>query len=371
MINGKTFYQVLGVPNDAHVSVIRAARRNLAKKHHPDKTIGNKGAGNERMAEINVAWATLGDAAKRQQYDEHLRRHAPFEPGNADRRQSRNEAAVRQPPRRRPVPDPVDASAPEAKGCRKTRPKPSVRRGVVAYSIVIPAVIFLVIAVYIYQGVSEESNQAVANAPLPGATGVLPDRQENAPIVALGREQSGLPPCPSPYQSTSWTNCVGEASLPDGQRYVGGYMEGKYSGHGILSLPNGSTYVGEWRDGRKNGPGTIKLPNGMTYSGDWLNDQSDGQGTYTSANGTKYVGTFKDSQFNGQGTYTSANGTKYVGSFKDGQFNGQGTYTSPGGTKYIGEFRDGKLNGKGIEYDADGLILRSGTWVNGGFVGNR
>jgi curved DNA-binding protein CbpA len=46
------WWEVLGVPAGASPSEIRAAFRNLASQHHPDK-----GGDPRRMAEINEAYA--------------------------------------------------------------------------------------------------------------------------------------------------------------------------------------------------------------------------------------------------------------------------------------------------------------------------
>ena len=94
-------------------------------------------------------------------------------------------------------------------------------------------------------------------------------------------------------------------------------------------------------------------------------------GEVTWPSGDKYVGTFKGGKRSGQGTYTFPSGQKYVGEFSDGKLQGQGTYTFPSGQKYVGEFSDGKGNGQGAEIRADGTILRSGLWANGGFVSGR
>lgn len=75
MINGKTFYQILGVLDDAEDIVIRAAYKVLAQKYHPDKWIGNKDEENQRMSEINQAYTVLSDSGKRSEYDKTLDEH--------------------------------------------------------------------------------------------------------------------------------------------------------------------------------------------------------------------------------------------------------------------------------------------------------
>ncbi len=73
MINGKTYYQILGVLLDAEDIVIRAAYRSLSQKYHPDRWNGDSKYATERMAELNRAYEILSDKAKRENYDEELR----------------------------------------------------------------------------------------------------------------------------------------------------------------------------------------------------------------------------------------------------------------------------------------------------------
>src|SRR5947209_18998688 len=62
-------YAVLGIPRDADQAEVRAAFRRLAWTHHPDHA---SGASAERMVEINLAYAVLGDAERRRRYDASL-----------------------------------------------------------------------------------------------------------------------------------------------------------------------------------------------------------------------------------------------------------------------------------------------------------
>jgi DnaJ-class molecular chaperone len=64
-------YIVLGVPRDENPAGIRAAFRDLAKRHHPDRA-GPEGT--LRFREIADAYRVLGDAGARRAYDEKLRR---------------------------------------------------------------------------------------------------------------------------------------------------------------------------------------------------------------------------------------------------------------------------------------------------------
>ena len=57
-------YAALGVARTATPDEIKRAFRKLASQHHPDK-----GGDTKKFQEIQAAYDTLGDAAKRQQYD--------------------------------------------------------------------------------------------------------------------------------------------------------------------------------------------------------------------------------------------------------------------------------------------------------------
>lgn len=63
----KDYYEVLGVPKNASEEQIKKAYRELALKYHPDRN-KEKGA-EEKFKEINAAYAVLGEAEKRRQYD--------------------------------------------------------------------------------------------------------------------------------------------------------------------------------------------------------------------------------------------------------------------------------------------------------------
>jgi len=73
MLNGRTFYQILGVQPDAEDVVIKAAYRALSQRYHPDKWVGDPKVGSDRMTELNRAYAVLSDIDQRRIYDNELR----------------------------------------------------------------------------------------------------------------------------------------------------------------------------------------------------------------------------------------------------------------------------------------------------------
>ena len=71
MVNEKTYYEILGVLNNAEPEVIKGAYRSLSQKYHPDSSGSNKDS-SEKMKEINVAYGVVSDIEKREHYDFYL-----------------------------------------------------------------------------------------------------------------------------------------------------------------------------------------------------------------------------------------------------------------------------------------------------------
>ena len=72
----KDYYKVLGVPETADAKTVTKAYRKLARENHPDAKPGDPAA-EERFKEISAAYDVIGDAEKRQEYDE-VRRLGPL-----------------------------------------------------------------------------------------------------------------------------------------------------------------------------------------------------------------------------------------------------------------------------------------------------
>jgi DnaJ-class molecular chaperone len=61
------YYQILGVAPDANLKTIKTAYRKMAQQYHPDRQ--TEQSSEERMKQINEAYAVLSDSKKRAAYD--------------------------------------------------------------------------------------------------------------------------------------------------------------------------------------------------------------------------------------------------------------------------------------------------------------
>jgi curved DNA-binding protein CbpA len=68
----QNFYEVLGVPQDAKVEIIKKSYKKLAMKWHPDKNPENPDYATEMFKKIAEAYDTLSDPSKRRDYDDGL-----------------------------------------------------------------------------------------------------------------------------------------------------------------------------------------------------------------------------------------------------------------------------------------------------------
>lgn len=84
----RTYYQVLGVSEQASASVIKAAFKRLAVRYHPDKNPDSP-TSEELFKEVNEAYQVLSDPDRKFLYDQRIYaiKHAGVSPRTADARQ--------------------------------------------------------------------------------------------------------------------------------------------------------------------------------------------------------------------------------------------------------------------------------------------
>lgn len=77
----KNYYDVLGITREASADQIKKAYRKLARKYHPD--VSKEDDAEARMQEVNIAYDTLSDQHKKQEYDAQLD-HPTFSNNNSN-----------------------------------------------------------------------------------------------------------------------------------------------------------------------------------------------------------------------------------------------------------------------------------------------
>jgi len=117
-------------------------------------------------------------------------------------------------------------------------------------------------------------------------------------------------------------NGYGTYLYKDGGFYKGMWFEGKRHGLGKLIEPNGNIYIGNFLDNKYNGRGTIYFKSGSVYDGDWISGNRCGYGKETYDDNSYYEGSFNNDNRNGFGTMYKINGEIQAGTFMDGLLNG-------------------------------------------------
>ena len=161
---------------------------------------------------------------------------------------------------------------------------------------------------------------------------------------------------------------------PDGGRYYGSLVRGKFQGHGRIEWDNGTAYEGGFQNGQYQGRGTYSAPDGRRYAGEFANGQFHGRGRFEAPNGEIYEGDFEKGDFTGYGTLSRPDGSRYKGQFLKWRPNGQGHFVAPNGDIYDGEFKEGAFEGQGsVVYArarADGRTEARGEFRNWQLVGD-
>lgn len=182
----------------------------------------------------------------------------------------------------------------------------------------------------------------------------------------------------------------GRMITPDGDIFIGDFMDGQLSGKGKKQFHNGNSYEGEllnsvphgfgeeimsdgsrykgfYKNGLKNGKGVYQWPEGSSYDGEFVEDKLEGNGKYVWPDKV-YEGEWKDSIQHGKGVFIWNDGKKYTGDYFMGKKQGFGVFEWPDGKKFEGNWMDGKQEGEGV-FSKAGKIKQQGLWKDGKFVG--
>jgi hypothetical protein len=160
-------------------------------------------------------------------------------------------------------------------------------------------------------------------------------------------------------------NGQGIFAYPDGSKYEGKFLNGKFDGQGTFYFSNGDKYAGMFKENYPNGHGTRVLKSGLEESGEWK--QGEFLGSSLTQSGK--VGCVQGDCENGSGVYIYKEGSaRYEGEFKNKMPHGTGTCTFANGERYSGEWIDGAFGGKGTLFLRDATEV-TGYWHNGDFIG--
>ena len=83
--------------------------------------------------------------------------------------------------------------------------------------------------------------------------------------LALGSQGA----CDSAKSETTWTSCIGRYELQSGDRYFGGFLNGRFHGLGRFSTREGWAYVGFFENGRRVGLGVEYDSRGQVTRQGW------------------------------------------------------------------------------------------------------
>jgi hypothetical protein len=57
------------------------------------------------------------------------------------------------------------------------------------------------------------------------------------------------------------------SGISHGERYIGGWLDDRRHGFGVVTTGRGSKYEGDWVRGKITAKGKLTLPNGSTFEG--------------------------------------------------------------------------------------------------------
>ena len=171
-----------------------------------------------------------------------------------------------------------------------------------------------------------------------------------------------------------------------GKQYEGQFKDGKKNGLGTNIGKKGKKYIGGYMNDKEYGKGILLKNDKIEKSGYWLNgkfikvldpdsveyklygDCQNGLGIYIYKNGDSYTGEWKDGKKSGAGMLFFKGVGTYAGNFANDQRNGFGVMQWTDRGRYEGNWKDGQMDGDGVFYNTDNTVRSRGKWVNGDFT---
>ena len=92
-----------------------------------------------------------------------------------------------------------------------------------------------------------------------------------------------------------------------------------------IKMKDGALYFGETHKGKPTGYGKMMYPDGDEYLGYFVEGMMQGRGKYHKFKQFNYLGEFKKDEITGNGTIAWADGENYTGQFYKGDYHGFGT----------------------------------------------
>jgi hypothetical protein len=100
-------------------------------------------------------------------------------------------------------------------------------------------------------------------------------------MLSSHAQSTQSPACRGKSSEVRWDYCTGTMTLPDGSKYVGEFLWGKFHGDGTITFKNGYKYVGEFSQGFIQGRGTTYKPDGtIERTGLWHQNKYVGEDVF-------------------------------------------------------------------------------------------
>ena len=120
---------------------------------------------------------------------------------------------------------------------------------------------------------------------------------------------------------------------PNGNRYEGDFVDGKYHGRGVHTWPSGARHKGDFRDNERTGRGIHNGPTAIATKANSLMATDRARDLHVGKR-LSLRRQLPQQQANRSRDLHLAHGKRYEGGFVDGEFYGQGIWTLPDGNRY-------------------------------------